>query len=207
MSGEPIHFLAGRYTLLERPSHVRVPLTAVWLDLFGTQPAFGSAGDCVRGVHIPLPGRSTRAMFVFSPSQPYAVRRAAWLVGAKWALEGVRVSRGSGPPTRRDWLADLEEGDADEALVEIWPEASENFIRDSVVLELASRPGSYVHRLREDPRSLWCPPAAMVTDALVLPSPEAAHVWIDRSSGEDGDLIPRWRAAALAQEEQRGSLA
>lgn len=203
MSSDAVHFLAGRYTLLECAEDVQASLTRVWQEVFGSLPAYDEPGDCVRGIHLPGRTERERAILVMRPCDSKALWRASWLIREKWQLAGVRVI----PRPRRavyahGWAPDLEERVYDETAVEIWPSEPEHPAQDSIVLELAERPGYFIHRVRQDRRALWTVPADRVADALSLPFPEAAEAWIRSSGGEDGPLVQRWRSAVLAQEDQ-----
>ncbi len=92
MISAAVHFLAGRFTLLERRADAQVSLLRVWQDLFGSMPVFDEGGDSVRGFHLPGRRDEERSIFLLRPSHPVAIMRASWLIGAKWQLTGIHVN-------------------------------------------------------------------------------------------------------------------
>lgn len=156
MSSDAVHFLAGRYTLLEHGEDVQASLTRVWQDVFGSVPVYDGSGDCVRGIHLPGGTEWERAILVLRPCHSHALKRACWLIREKWQLTGIQViPRPRRAVSAQGWAPDLEERVYDETAVEIWPSEPEHPVRDTVVLELAEKPGYFIHQVRRDRRALW----------------------------------------------------
>jgi hypothetical protein len=135
------------------------------------------------------------------------VRKALWLLAAKYSLDGIRlVTQPQGTTSIRDQL-DWEHGLVpayDQAAVTLWPIEPDWPCRDRVVVAYADNPKLFVHRARRNPQCEWAVPAQALEDALTFASVERAQTWIDRrGASERHPLRPRYRSAASAQLDQR----
>jgi len=198
-----ITFISGRYTLVENENMACINLRDSWCHLFGEEPDLTPTGLAVVGMHVPTPRPWERAMKFRHAASPRAVSHAIGLIKLKYAVERVEIiGRVQLTLAANVWLPSLGTEPPDVSVLSVWPEEHEREVRDGIVLELADNPGKFVHRMRQERGAFWLPPADRVGDALVLPCTEIAAAWARACGGEDGPLIPRWRSAVLAEEDQ-----
>lgn len=194
MSHWPITFISGQWKLIENPRRQCASLREAWRILDGTEPDISVDGSTVVGVHAPEQSGVRSLRFMWG-GNPRAVEHAATLIGLKY---GVAVEvRGWLKMTERpdQWIPDVNPRPFDLSALMVWPKPAAREVKDSVVLELRGRPGHFIGR---NP-----PTVARVADALRFPSPGFAHQCMRIRGISRQAVQPKWRAAAIAEEDQR----
>lgn len=195
MSALPITFISGEWMIIENPTRQCVNLISAWRTLVGSEPDLGPNGLTVVGVHAPGETPDVRTLRFINATSPVAVRNAAKLVGLKYDCE-VEIGgwlRMTPRPTQ--WLPNANPGPFDLSVLTVWPEPSSRPTKDSVVLELRTRPGHFLGRREAT--------VATVQHAMLFPSSQFAHQFMRIEGIPWQPVQPKWRSVALSEEDQR----
>lgn len=194
MSDVPITFISGKWTLIENPKRQCVSLRVAWRMLVGSEPDISIEGWTVVGVHAPE-ASGVRSMRFMWGANPRAVEHAATLVGLKYGCEVEQRGwlRMSARPDQ--WIPNVNPRPFDVSVLTVWPEPRNVPVRDSVILEIRSRPGYFVGRHQ--------PSVARVEDALLFPSSRFAQQCMRIKGIPRQAVQPKWRSVAVAEEDQR----
>ncbi len=171
-------------------------LRASWRLIFGSEPDLSPTGRMAMGMHVPTDEDDVRLLLYSNATNAHAVTRAAALVRLKYDLRDVipRWRQVSPAPTR--WLPERPSPPIDPDWLTVWPECGTS-VKDSLVLELAAMPGSFISA--EDHAN----PVRRVQDAHYFDSLEVTSAWMHARGMPPHAARPRWRSAALAEEDQR----
>jgi hypothetical protein len=185
-------FLVFRWTLLECRHRDDLNLPSVWAERFGFVPPFDSGA--VAGLHFTVGGG--RAVYPARPPLPKipgaSLAQVFTLIRDKHGAASVRLAQPHEvPPIPRLLRID----DPSPAAVEQWPRPRR--FNEPLLIEYTGAEGWYI--ATQDQKRIY---TQTIKDARTFAHHEDAERWL-REDAPIEELLPRYLAAARAEEDQR----